>query len=115
MDFNVLKSTQFKVKEISVVTKTGDALDISEMYEELSIFDSMFSPVITGNILVTDSVGLSSKLYFDGSEALLLHIAKDENSEIAEFKKAFRIYKQSERKDSGLNSETYVLYFVSDE
>ena len=48
MDFNVLKSTQFKVKEISVVTKTGDALDISEMYEELSIFDSMFSPVKIG-------------------------------------------------------------------
>lgn len=115
MDFSVKNSLQFKIKQLAVVTKTGDILDISQMYEEISIFDSMFSPVISGNILITDSVGLSSKLFFDGSEALLIEIDKDENSDIASFKKSLRIYKQSERKNRGLNAESYVLYFVSDE
>lgn len=115
MEFSVNNALQFKIKQLAIVTKTGDILDISSMYEEISIFDSMFSPVISGNVLLTDSVGLSGKLFFDGSETLLIEIAKDENSDIADFKKALRIYKQSERKNRGLNAESYVLYFVSDE
>jgi hypothetical protein len=115
MEFNIQNSLQFKVNEISIVTKTGDIIDITNLYEELSIFDNMFSPVISGNILVSDSIGLSGMLFFDGSESILIDINKDENSDIANFKKAFRIYKQSERRNAGLNAETYVLYFVSDE
>jgi hypothetical protein len=42
-------------------------------------------------------------------------LLKTEKSEIAAFKKAFRIFKQSNRKEDGLNSEIYTLDFVSDE
>jgi len=52
---------------------------------------------------------------FDGSESILIDIAKDSNSDIASFRKAFRIYKQSTRKNEGLNSELYLLHFCSDE
>ena len=113
-NFEIKRSTQFFVKEIVLVTKAGN-IDISSIYEEINIFDSIFSSVISGNILVRDSIGLSSKLLFDGSESLLLEIAKDENSDIATYKKSFRVYKQSKRKNDGLNTETYILNFVSDE
>jgi hypothetical protein len=114
MTLEVQKSTQFKVKELIVVTKAGN-IDISGIFEEINIFDSVFSPVISGNVLVTDSIGLSKRLVFDGSEALLIEIVKDENSEIGNFKKAFRIYKQSNRTIKTMTSESYLLNFVSDE
>lgn len=114
MSFNVSKSTQFRVKELVIVTKAGQ-VDISGIFEEINIFDSLFMPVMTGSVLITDSIGLSNILLFDGSESLLIDIVKDENSDIANFKKAFRIYKQSDRKNSNLNSESYILKFVSDE
>jgi len=114
MTIEVQKSTQFKINELAIVTKAG-SIDISSIYEELNIFDSMMMPVMSGNILIKDSVGLSGKLLFDGSETLLIDIAKDQNSDMASFKKAFRIYKQSDRREDGLNSETYLLNFVSDE
>jgi hypothetical protein len=114
MTLDIKKSTEFKINELAVVTKAGN-IDISGIYEELNIFDSMLVPVMSGNILIKDSVGLSGKLLFDGSESLLVEILKSEKSDIASFKKAFRIYKQSVRKNDGLNNETYLLHFVSDE
>jgi hypothetical protein len=114
MSFQVGKSTEFRINELAIVTKAGP-IDISSIYEEINIFDSLLLPVMSGNILVRDSVGLSNALLFDGSESLLIDIAKDPNSDIANFKRAFRIYKQSSRKNDGLNSELYVLHFVSDE
>lgn len=114
MSLEVGKSTQFKVNELVIATKAGN-IDISNIYEELSIFDSLFMPIMNGNILIKDSIGLSGKLLFDGSESLLIDISKDENSDIANFHKAFRIYKQSDRKNDGLNNESYILHFVSNE
>jgi hypothetical protein len=114
MSFEVKSSTQFKINELVIMTKTGP-IEISGIFEEINIFDSILMPVISGNILIKDSIGLSGKLLFDGSEAILIDIVKTENSEVASFKKAFRIFKQSNRKEDGLNSEIYILDFVSDE
>jgi hypothetical protein len=113
-EFSVRESTQFKIKELTLVTKVG-GIDISGIYEEINIYDSLLMPVMSGKILVKDSIGLSGKLIFDGSESILIEIVKDENSDIANFKKAFRIYKQSDRTNDGLNAEIYILHFVSDE
>lgn len=114
MTFAIKNSTQFHINELVLVTKGGN-IDISAIYEELNIFDSLLSPVMTGNILVKDANGLSTKLIFDGSESLLVDISKDKNSDIAKFKKAFRIYKQSDRINDTQTSETFILEFVSDE
>lgn len=114
MSLEVKKSTQFKINELVIVTKAGN-IDIASIYEELNIFDSLMMPVMSGTILIKDSIGLSGKLLFDGSETILIDIAKDKNSDIANFHKAFRIFKQSDRQNDGLNSEVYTLHFVSDE
>ena len=114
MTFEIKKSTQFHINELILVTKGGN-IDISGIYEELNIFDSLLTPVMTGNILIKDANGLSTKLIFDGSESLLIDISKDKNSDIAKFKKAFRIYKQSDRKNESQTVETFILEFVSDE
>ena len=114
MSFSVKKSTQFKINELVIMTKAG-SIDVAGIFEELNLFDSILMPVTSGSILIRDSVGLSGKLLFDGSESILIDIAKDAKSDIATFKKAFRIYKQSGRKAEGLNTELFVLNFVSDE
>ena len=114
MSLEVKKSTQFKINELVIVTKAGN-IDIASIYEELNIFDSLMMPVMSGTILIKDSIGLSGKLLFDGSETVLIDIAKDKNSDVASFHKAFRIFKQSDRQNDGLNSEIYTLHFVSDE
>ena len=113
MSFALSKSTQFKINELVIVTKGGN-IDISGIYEEINIFDSLFLPIMNGKILIKDTNGLTGKLLFDGSETLLIDIVKDANSDIANFKKAFRIHRQTDRKKVD-NSEMFTLHFVSDE
>ena len=91
MAFEIKKSTQFHINELVLVTKGGN-IDISKIYEEINIFDSLLTPVMTGNIMIRDANGLSSRLIFDGSESILMDIAKDKNSDIAVFKKSFRVF-----------------------
>ena len=114
MSFELKDSGQFKVNEILIVTKAG-TIDITAIYDELNIYDSLLLPVMSGSILINDATGLSGRLLFDGSEAILISISKDINSDVASFKKAFRIHKQSNRRNTNQNSESYVLHFVSDE
>ena len=108
------QASRFTLNELVIISKTGK-IDISKIYEEINIFDSILSPVLSGVIGINDSVGLSQKLVFDGSEVLLVNIGKDTDSSSLRLKKAFRIYKQSERQNLTQNSEKYNLEFVSDE
>lgn len=111
-DSNVINTAQFKIKKLAIVSKLKP-IDISGLFEELNIYDSVFASCITGNILIKDSIGLSNKLAFDGSEVLVVEMGKTDTAGL--FTKSFRIYKQSERKSVGLTSEVYLLHFVSDE
>ena len=114
MSLKMLKSTQFEIIELVLVTK-GGKIDIANLCDEINIFDNMFLSVMSGSLIISDAVGLSSKLLFDGSESVLIHIKKDKNSEILDFKKAFRIYKQTDRSIVKPGLEKYILHFTSDE
>ena len=114
MSLTVSKSTDYKINELAIVSKNGK-IDISKIFIELSIFDSIYMPVMSGNVLIKDSVGMASKLLFDGSEVILIDIQKDEEGTIGNLKKAFRVYKQTDRSADGESSETYILNFVSQE
>lgn len=111
-DSRILNNAQFKIKKLAIVSKIGP-WDLSGLFEELNIYDCIFTPCITGNILIKDSIGLTNKLAFDGSEVLVVEMGKTEQDAI--FRKSFRIYKQSQRKSINTSSESYLLHFVSDE
>jgi hypothetical protein len=71
-----------------------------------------------GNIVIVDSRGLTDTLALDGSENLIVDIRKnktDGSESSFTFKKVFRIFRQSNRKNLNQNSEAYVLHFISEE
>ena len=107
-------SQQFFINELTIVSK-GGSIDIKEIFSEIDIFDSLYMPVMSGKILISDATGLSSRLMFDGSEVLLIDITKTSDSDVGRFRKAFRIYKQTDRVSVSERQENYILSFVSDE
>ena len=108
MAVSISQSTQFEITELAIVSKFG-RIDVSAIFEELNIFDSALVPCISGNILIKDGVGLSNKLMLDGSEFIDIDISKDKKNKLLNFKKTFRIFKQSDRKNINQNSEVYVF------
>jgi hypothetical protein len=111
-DFNLRQSTDYQLNELTLVTK-GGKIDIRQMFEEINIYESMLTPCISGDIIINDAIGLSSQLLIDGSEMILIDV--DKGGGLFGFKRAFRIYKQMDRKNNNQTSESYVLKFASEE
>lgn len=111
---NIVEPTQYRIQELFIQTK-AERISLENMFEELNLFDSLFLPVISGNILIVDAVQLSKRLVLDGSEVIAMTLSKGSNTGFASFKKSYRIYKQSDRKNINQTSESYMLHFVSDE
>jgi len=105
-------TTDFVINELSLVTK-GGKIDLSNLYEELNIFDSIYKDHLSGNIVIQDATGLNENLVLNGTEILLVNIGKTEEEIL--FKKAFRVYQETNRELINENAESYVLHFVSEE
>jgi hypothetical protein len=112
MSNNSRTNLVFNIKKLVLIAKNGEN-DLTGLFQVINIYDSIFSPCMTGNILINDAVGLHKELHFDGSEALVVDIEKKDCS--SAIKKTFRIYKQTNRIQNTDNSELYVLHFVSPE
>jgi len=112
VSLNIKQSTDFRINELSLLTK-GGKIKLNVVFEELNIYESMLTPCISGNILIRDAVGLSSKLLFDGTESILIDIDKGEG--LFGMKRLFRIYSQTNRTNINQQSESYILNFASDE
>jgi hypothetical protein len=111
---NLVEPTQYRIDEMFIVTK-GGRIDIENIFEELNLFDSLFLPAISGNILIVDSKQMIKNLIFDGTEVIAFSMSKGIGAGFAPFKKSYRIYNISDRRNKNQTTETYVLHFVSDE
>ena len=87
MSLNLSQPTQFKIRDLTLITKLGN-VNITGIYQEINIYDSIFMPCVRGEILIQDAIGLSSRLLLDGSEYLSMEISKDDelNSESVNFR-----------------------------
>jgi hypothetical protein len=117
MTINIKQSTQFTIKKLALNSKAGP-FDVSTIFEELNIFDSILTPCMSGSIVLLDSIGLAKRLVLDGSEYLDVSISKDKepsNNSQTNITRTFRIFKQTNRISINQTTEKYVLHFVSEE
>lgn len=112
MSSNGFRNLSFNVKKLAIYTKGGE-INITNFFEIINIYDTIFSPCMTGNIVLTDALGLRNSFHFDGSESIIIDMEKKDCT--SKINKTFRIYTISNIINNTDNSETYTLHFVSDE
>lgn len=113
----MIEPTNFKIEELKIITTSGE-VDVSAIFEELNIFDNLFMPCMSGNIVIRDSINLINLLKFDGSEFIKIQIDKgDAQNSIGAFlfNRTFRIQKIANRTNMSQTSQIYTLHFVSKE
>jgi len=114
-DQGLTQTVQFSVNELYLLTSKG-SFDITMVFEELNIFDNMFTPCMSGNVMVKDSNNIIDNLNIDGGEYIKISIDKGEdNPSYFGFEKMFRIYKISNISNNNFTTKTFILHFVSDE
>jgi len=105
-----------KFHSVSIIDKKGKAISIASLWNVINLHESIFRPVITGNITINDTVNLRASLGFSGDEQLYLSFSKPSDSGQIKYSKLFRIVSQThERQNEKGSGKTYVLRFCSEE
>jgi hypothetical protein len=115
MSQGFLEADQYRIKELFIQGKEGPPVNIQNLFEEVNLYDSIFLPVCSGNIIITDTIRLTDRLRFDGTEVISIYLTKEKQYSALSYRKNFRIYKQSDRTNINQNTERYILHFVADE
>lgn len=115
IDINTAKTAHdVVVDKIEIITPNGKVQDVSYFYDLLTIYESIYAPVNSGEIQITDGVNLYSNLALNGSEFIRIQFKKpgDEYG----YSKVFRIYSCTNRQPRKENqTQVYTLNFCSEE
>lgn len=105
----------YSLNKLNILTSSGQTFEMKKLLVELSYYEDIYSFCVSGYVTLHDAQGFIERLNFSGNEFLELNFGKIKNG-VNSTDKIYRIYKVGDRKPSGnMNSETYTLYFCSEE
>lgn len=103
-----------RLELLRLVSTRGIVVDLDDYYVEINIHEEIFSPSMTGTLLISDSRNLIDTLPLVGEELLLIKFTTPTFPSSIE--KTFRITKISDKHIvSGQNKHSYILHFCSQE
>jgi hypothetical protein len=100
------------IDKIRIITPTGFFQDIAAQVINIQIFEDLFSPFISGSLILKESLDLINLFPFIGEEYLELEVSTptlDKNN----IKGKYYIYKMTNREMVGDRSMVYQLHFIS--
>lgn len=119
MALNLQGGSTPNIDILVLTTCLGDHIDIRPQLSSFTIYEDMFFPCMTGEITVTDSIGLFDKLPIAGNETLTIRFFSwdyDPNNRAIDFiHRTFDILKITNVKQINDNTKTYTLHFASPE
>lgn len=105
-----------QINDLSIICylENGDVtnLNIKGIVDRIDIMENIISPVIMGTVVVTDTNNIS-RLLRTGSCFLNIDFSKTDSK--IKYQKLMRIYKEEKRRAKNQSSESFVIYFCSEE
>ena len=114
---NLKYTTDFQIESIGIISGSG-VFDLTTFLVEMSYFENIFSPCISGNLVLTDAAGMINIMSLNGNEYIKISFRKtnSQGSFGEVINRTFRVVSIKERNiNTGNNYETYVIEFCSDE
>jgi len=102
----------YNLKELKIVLATGEEWDIRYIFHEMNIHEDMWSPTMSGNILISDTMNRLANWPIFGFETLRVGL---ETPGKALLRKDFRIYSVTDRKLGKDRNIVYLLNFCTEE
>lgn len=102
------------ITKVRIVTRNGLAQDITGQVITIQIFEDLFSPFITGSLILKESLDLINLFPFAGEEELEIEINTPSLSN-GNINSKFYIYKMTDRELLGDRNMVYQLHFISNE
>lgn len=109
----LLYAGQFNIIACDLLAANGVSLDIRDQVDQITVYEDLFSPFITGNLIIIDTLDLASDMVNSGVDMLRLQIETPEMPKATQINRYFHIYKLSDRVVLNERTQSYVLHFVS--
>ena len=105
------------VDALTIVNPEKEAIDITTLTSNITIFEAIDKPFLSGRITLVDGLDILKNFKIVGQESLTIKIRQTEAAgeySIPEFSidKAFRIYSVTDVQRTEQNYMTYVLHFI---
>lgn len=102
------------IDKARIVTQRGLGQDIAAQVIAIQLYEDLFSPFLTGSLIIKESLDLVNLFPFVGEEYLELEISTPSlGREESQIKNKFYIYKLTDRELLGERSVVYQLHFIS--
>lgn len=104
------------IDKIEIISSNGFIQNVTNQVIAVEIFEDLYSPFISGNIVVKDSLDLANLFPFVGEEFINLKIhtpTLEDKTQVIDSQ--FYIYKMSNRELMGDRNVVYQLHFISPE
>lgn len=113
MNETLLYAGQYILLEASIIQSGGLALDVRDQIQLITIYEDMFSPFMSGNLVMLDSVDLPSMFLNSGTDLFKLKIKTPTITSEYVIERTFHIYKLNDRTQTAERAQTYSYHFVS--
>ena len=98
---------------VSIITSDGQATEIQNLILDFNMYEDLFSPCVTGDIVLPDAHDIFTSYALHGNEYLFITLDKPSLNQ--PIKKMFRIYKISDRNYHTQALQSYKIHFCSEE
>lgn len=104
---------QYKINYLKLVAPSAE-LDLSIAYVQIDLYESIFSPVITGSVIIMDTYNLQDVTPLYGDEKILLSFNTTGNDQNP-IDIVGSVYKITEKHQISEHTSGYAIHFVSNE
>ena len=113
---NVRYATEYQLDSINLITAmSGGVVSMVPFLVELNLFEDIYSSTITGQLVVSDALGIISNFRLNGTEFIQISLRKY-NEDNKPIKRTFRVFSITNRAVNTNNAyETYTINFCSEE
>jgi hypothetical protein len=108
-------SGQYVIDNLDWIQPNGLAINILEHYEQITIYEDIFSPFMSGNILMRDTLDIPNLFMNSGVDVIRIRAYTPGIPEQFVIDKLFHIYKIDEREEVSDRTLAYIIHFVSAE
>ena len=109
-----IQAGSYDLKFVDILKANGDAVDVRNQIDSITIYEDMYSPFITGKMTFRDTFDLPRILGRSGRDLMRLHITTPIISDNKlDIQGTYLVYKAGERELVRDRTQMYNLYFIS--
>lgn len=110
------QTTEFKINKLDITLRNGEKFSLAGVFREINLFENMFLPCRSGNIVIEDSNNLFDRMRIKGGEKIFVDIDKTQGGpKSMNYTKEFVIYKSSNRQNISSTTQIFILHFVNED